>query len=195
MIYEGITTEYLCYLMNRIGLEAEGQGGYLRLCETLQDIEFLPQTDMDENRCRECMELRRDFVMFEYKEDGSEAQQAVLDILDGTFGENGTMLELLLTLAEKMEYELCDSEYEANTRKWFTEMLCNCGVYDVATNECFEEEGNEEIVRDAMHTVIFNKIGWDGEGGLFPLVYPKYDQRKVELVIQMNNYLEENYDI
>lgn len=195
MIYEGITTEYLCYLMNRIGLEAEGQDGYLRLCETLQDIEFLPQTAMDENRCGECMDLRRDFAMKDYKSEGPLVQQGVLDLLDGIFGENGTMLELLTVLAEKMAFEVCDSEYEANTRKWFTEMLCNCGVYDHATNDCFEKEGNEEIILDAMNTVIFNKIGWDGEGGLFPLVYPKYDQRKVELVIQMNNYLEENYDI
>ena len=37
MGYEGITIEYLCYLMNRIGLEAEGEEGFLRLCETLQD--------------------------------------------------------------------------------------------------------------------------------------------------------------
>ena len=195
MIYEGIKTEYLCYLMNRVGLEAEGPDGYLRLCETLQNTEFVPQTAMDENRCRECMDLRRDFVMFDHKAETPEIQQEILDILDGIFGENGTMIELLTVLAEKMGFELCDSEFEASTRKWFTEMLVNCGVYDYATNECFEREGTEEIVLDAMNTVIFNKIGWDGEGGLFPLVYPKYDQRKVELVIQMNNYLEENYDV
>lgn len=195
MSYEGVTTEYLCYLMNRVGLEAEGKDGFLLLCGTLQEIEFLPQTAMDENRCGECMDLRRDFILHDYKCFGAEAQQTALDILDSCFGENGTMLELLTVMAEKMAFEVCDSEYEANTRKWFTEMLCNCGVYDYARNASFDEEGNEEIIRDAMNTVIFNKIGWDGEGGLFPLVYPKYDQRKVELVIQMNNYLEENYDI
>ena len=62
MNYERIKTEYLCYLMNRIGLEAEGSDGYLRLCETLQETEFLPQLEMDENRCYECRELRGDFA-------------------------------------------------------------------------------------------------------------------------------------
>lgn len=188
---EGIKTEYLCYLMNRVGLEAEGDGGYLRLCEVLQSIEYLPQTDMDENRCGECMDLRRDFTQRYY----AGEDQGILDILDGTYGENGTMMELLSVMAEKMAFEVCDSEYEASTRKWFLEMMVNCGVYNYAENSRFEEADAESIVRDAMDTVIFKKIGWDGEGGLFPLMYPKYDQRKVELVIQMNNYLEENYDI
>lgn len=194
MINERFKIEYLCYLMNRIGLEAEGTDGYLRLCELLQGLEYLPQTDMDENRCSECMDIRRDFVQCYYSEDDLE-QQEILDILDGTYGENGTMLELLTIMAEKMAFEVCDSEYEASTRKWFIEMLKNCGVYSHAHNECFEGEDNEEIITSAINAVIFNRIGWDGEGGLFPLTCPKYDQRKVELVIQMNNYLEENYDI
>ena len=189
MGYEKIKTEYLCSLMNRVGLEAEGNDGYLRLCETLQEIEFLPQTAMDENRCEECRNLRTDFACTECED------EYTADILDGIYGENGTMLELLIVLAEKMAFEMSDSEFEAHPRKWFTEMLVNCGLDKACTNEDFEKEGTEETVKDAMATVIFRKTGWDGEGGLFPLLYPQYDQRHVELVIQMNNYLEENYDI
>ena len=193
MGYEELTTEYLCYLMNRIGIEAEGTDGYLRLCETLQEIPFLPQTAMDENRCGDCMDLRRDFV--EHDHEGEEDAEEYLYILDGVYGENGTMLELLTVLAERMAFETCDSQYEAATRKWFLEILGNCGMERHWHNEHFDSEGNEEAVKDIMHTVIFRKTGWDGEGGLFPLVYPQYDQRKVELIIQMNNYLEENYEI
>ena len=194
MGYEGVTTEYLCYLMNRIGLEAEGKDGYLRLCETLQEIEFLPQTDMDENRCGECLDLRQDYAEYTYVED-AEAIMIAEGVLDGTYGENGTMLELLTVLAEKMKFETCDSQYEASTRKWFKEMLCNCGLDKYWSNSDFEIEGNEEFVREIINSVIFRNIGWDGEGGLFPLNYCQYDQRKVEIIIQMNNYLEENYDI
>ena len=186
---ERIKTEYLCYLMNRIGLEAEGDDGYLLLCGTLQDIEFQPQIDMDENRCEECRDLRNDFAKDELDKD------EILDILDEELWDNGTMLELLCVLAEKMAFEMSDSEYEANTRKWFMEMLWNCGLCRCCLNADFEKEGTEEAVKDAMHTVNFRKTGWDGEGGLFPLLYPPYDQRGVELIIQMNNYLEENYDI
>ncbi len=194
MNYEAIKTEYLCYLMNRVQLEAEGGKGYLRLCETLQDIEFLPQTDMDENRCDECRGLRSAFADDNYGSLGRDTQ-SVIDVLDGTYGENGTMMELLTILAEKIAFETSDSEYEASIRKWFLEMIVNCGLDRTCTNDDFENEGAEETVRTTMDTVIFRKTGWDGEGGLFPLVYPQYDQRKVELIIQMNNYLEENYDI
>ena len=194
MGYERITTEYLCYLMNRIGLEAEGTDGYLRLCETLQEIPFLPQTAMDENRCGDCLDLRTDFSDREYGGDAEE-QMLVEAVLDAALGISGTMLELLTVISEKMKFETCDSQYEASTRKWFLEILGNCGLDKHWLNRDFDEEGNEEAVKDAMHTVNFRKTGWDGEGGLFPLAYPQYDQRKVEIIIQMNNYLEENYDI
>ena len=194
MGYEGITTEYLCYLMNRVGLEAEGTHGYLRLCETLQEIPFLPQTAMDGNRCGDCMDLRRDFA--EHDHPGDDEEQLFIEaVLDAEFGITGTMLELLSVLAEKMAFETYDSQYEASTRKWFLEILGNCGLDKHWFNEHFDNEGNEEAVRDIANTVIFRKTGWDGEGGLFPLVYPQYDQRKVEIIIQMNNYLEENYEI
>ena len=194
MSYEAIKTEYLCYLMNRIGLEAEGDNGYLLLCGTLQEIEFLPQTAMDENRSSECMDLRNDFAEYEYPDD-SKAQTYAEDMLDGRYGENGTMLELLTVISEKMAFEMCDSQYEASTRKWFLEILGNCGVNRHWYNKNFEDEGNQHAIILIMNKVMFRQTGWDGEGGLFPLVYPQYDQRKVELIIQMNNYLEENYEI
>lgn len=194
MKYESIKTEYLYYLMSRVGLEADGDSGYSRLCETLQETEFLPQTDMDENRSEECRDLRTDFS---YDSRGVDDLETVscMDILDGEYGENGTMMELLVVLAEKMAFEMSDSQFEANPRKWFLEMLENCGLNRNLLNSDFEREGNEEAIHNAMDTVIFRKTGWDGEGGLFPLTAPAYDQRDVELIIQMNNYLEENYDI
>ena len=187
-MYERIKTEYLCYLMNRVGLEAEGPDGYIRLCETLQSIEFCPIVGMDENRCSECLEIRKDFAQDNDLEGADEE-------LDRIYGDNGTMMELLTVMAEKIYFEMCDSQLEASTRKWFLEMLINCGLDRYCTNADFEEEGAEETVTDAIHSVIFRKTGWDGEGGFFPLLYPQADQRNIELMIQMNNYLAENYDI
>ena len=187
MNYEEIKTEYLCYLMNRVGLEAEGEDGYLQLCKILQSVPFCPQLQMDENRCDECRELRNDFAANSYPE--------YCDILNGIYGGNGTMMELLLVLSEKMAYELSDSEYEASTRKWFKELLCNCGLDRYAENREFCNPGNGLRIREILSTVIFRRIEWSGDNGLFPLMYPQSDQRKAELIIQMNNYLEENYDI
>ena len=188
MRYERLKTEYLCFLMNRAQIDSTGHDGYLRLCTILQDTEFIPRLDMDENRCYDCRELRREFA-----DDYSESP----DILDGLYGENGTMMELLVVLAEKMNYDLADSEYEAGTGKWFREMLGNCGLIS-AINGCFEEDTHDEttlLVKSILDKIIFRTIDRNGEGGLFPLRFPNDDQRYTELVIQMNNYIEENYDI
>ena len=189
MDYARLKTEYLCYLMDRAGLEAEGGKGYLTLCEIMQSKTFLPiMNEMDENRCGDCRRLRQDFAQEYDERDG--------DILDGLYGENGTMLELMIVLAEKMAYNLAESQYEANTRKWILEMMENCGL-SISDNEAFEDdpEGERDRVDDILDAVIFRKIGWDGEGGFFPLQCPRNDQRCQELIIQMNNYIEENYDI
>ena len=188
MSYERLKTEYLCYLMNRAQIDAEGTYGYSKLCEKLQNTEFLPILDMDENRCSDCRDLRHDYADAYDEEAG--------DILDGLLSENGTMMELFLVMAEKMEYELAGSQYEAGTGKWFKELLQNCGLLD-AWNGRFEddEKDTDEQVSSILDTVIFRKMGWDGEDGMYPLQWPREDQRELELIIQMNRYIEENYDI
>ena len=192
MSYEEVKNEYLDYLMNRIGLEKDGDDGYQAFCEKLQNSDFLPMLDMDGNRCVECLELRDDFASeFERETD----QLRIPLMLDRELSETGTMLELLLIMAEKMRYELADSEYEANTRKFFIELLDNCGLSLYAKNSDYRKEGSENEVDRILYTVIFREIGWDGEGGLFPLYLTQRDQRRIELTAQMNDYLEENYDI
>ena len=186
--YDRLKTEYLCYLMNRAQVDAEGGRGYLELCRVMQDTNFLPILEMDDNRCEDCRELRADYA--ELYDDEEAA-----DILDGLYGETCTMMELTVVLAEKMRYNLEDSEYEAGTGKWFLEMLENCGLTEYDNEQFEENEDSEDQVRTILTTLIFRKIGWDGEGSYFPLRWPKQDQRYVELIIQMNNYIEENYDI
>ena len=179
MSYEEVKNEYLSYLMDRVGLEKDGDNGYMDICAKMLSIEFFPIIEMDENRCSDCIELRTDF------------NEELVDDLCVELGDTGTFLELLIVLAEKMKYELCDSQYEASTRKWFMELLCNSGLDSYAKNRNFVETEVERIA----DTVIFRSIGWDGEGGLFPLFIPQRDQRRVEFMVQMNDYLEENYDI
>ena len=189
MRHEQITTEYLCYLMNRAQIEAEGSYGYLKLCEILQDVSFLPILVMDENRCGECRNLRKDFA------DGYDEADEMIKVLDWSLSESGTILELMIVLSERMNYELSESQYEYGTGKWFKEMLANCGLI-MACNERFEENANQEDeVRDILDEVNFRKFGWDGEGGFYPLRCPHRDQRYAELIMQMNDYIEENYDI
>lgn len=188
MGYEEIKNKYLDYLMDRAGLEKDGDDGYLEICRRMQEIEFFPIIEMDENRCAECIGLRKDFeeIILEYD---------LFDEMYGELSDTGTFLELLIVMAEKMRYELSDSQYEASTRKWMLEMMGNCGLEAYATNRDYAERNGEQAVGAIADTVIFREIGWDGEDGLFPLFMAQRDQRRIELVMQMNDYLQENYDI
>lgn len=183
MNHEEVKSKYLNYLMERAGLEKDGDDGYGTFCEKLLRSDFLPLLDMDGNRSCECLELRHDF--------DQEWDMHACDILDEELCETGTVMELLVVMAEKMKFEMADSEYESSTRKWFLEMLSNCGLDYYANNSNYQEEAVDSI----LYTVIFREIGWDGEGGLFPLFMAQRDQRRIELIAQMNDYLEENYDI
>ena len=187
MNHEEIKKEYIDYLMDRIGLEKDGDDGYYDFCRKMLDSDFVPLVDMDSNRCCECLGLRADF-----EEAGHEYGADMLDFL---LADNGTMMELLCVMAEKMQYEMADSQYEASVRKWFVELLGNCGLDRFARNEDFKKEGAGQEIDDILYTVIFRDYGWDGEGGLFPLFLAQRDQRRLELVAQMNDYLAENYDI
>ena len=187
MSYDRLTTEYLCYLMNRARIDAEGDDGYLSLCQILQATDFFPILEMDENRCGECRALRHDFA------EGME--EGTLDILNDELCASGTMMEIFLVLAEKMDFELADSEYEAGTGKWFRELLMNCGLIGAVNEKIAEDSGMEDRIMDILTTINFRKFGWDGEGGLFPIRCPREDQRYSQLTTQMNNYIEENYDI
>ena len=184
--YARLKTEYLCYLMNRAMIDSGGSDGYSVLCGIMLDTRFLPIVEMDENRSYECRSLRRDFAD-DYDHDAA-------DILDGLLDENGTVMELFVVLAEKMNYDLADSEYEASTGKWFKEMLQNCGLIEM-TNDALNSAVNRNEVTDILSAIVYRHTGWDGEGGMFPLRWARTDQRYEELIVQMNNYIEENYDI
>ena len=183
MNHEEIKTKYLEWLMDRAGLEKDGPDGYGDICRQLQETEFVPIIEMDENRCADCSGLRYEF-------DPEDCY-----ILDMELCDTGTFLELLIVMAEKMKYELSDSMYEASTRKWIMELMGNCGLDMYARNEDYEKRSGRRNVDGIVSAIIFREIGWDGEGGLFPLFLAQRDQRRTELICQMNDYLEENYDI
>ena len=178
------TRQYFEWLTEQAMIDTEGRDGYSMLCRKLFSSRFTATNDMDQNRVEEAMALREEW-------NG--------DILPEEIEPYDTcnMLELLIVMARRMTYEMYDSQYEAGTGKWFQELIGNCRL-DEFTNGYFDDYGEEygqEMVDEILDKIIRRRYGWDGEGGLFPLMYPQYDQRRAELITQMNNYLEENYDI
>lgn len=188
MQYETLKTEYLCYLMNLAQIEAEGRDGYLTLCKILYNQAFIPIVDFDENRCEECQRLRYQFS----EENG--------DILNNCLPESGTFMELLVVLINRLMFETNGSQYDSNPRKWFMELLHNANLDQNTNAEMAKRPGNQwdsasSQVLDILTGINMRWFNWDGEGSFFPLRNPHADQRYQEILVQMNNYIEENYDI
>ena len=177
---------YLEWLMDQMQIDRDGPEGYEKLCGVLMDIPFSWSIAMDSNRADEGRQLRG-----EWMGDSGDTLK-----LRGVPDWTCTMMELLCVMARKLQYETLLSDYEAGIRKWFMELLSNIGL-DEYINEAFDEDYDQfdAETRATVDAVIFRQYGWDGEGGLFPLMYPQRDQRRIELTDQMNDYLEENYEI
>lgn len=181
------TIDYLCWLMNQCQLEAEGPAGYLKLCEVLQDIYFVSLIEFDENRIEEGKELREEWA----DTDGGDIYE-----LEGLIPYTCTALELILVMARRMCFEMSDSQYEAGIGKWVMELLENAGLATFR-NDIFEidPEGSTQKIKMILHDIIYRRYMPNGSGSFFPSDGYKGDVRQDELLVQMNNYLAENYDI
>lgn len=180
--------DYLCWLMNQAQIDAEGPEGYLHLCEVLQGIYFVSLIAFDENRIEEGKALRTEWA----ETDGGDTDALEGELIPYTC----TALELILVLARRIQYEMSDSQFEAGIGKWTAELMENAGLATFR-NDIFEldPEYAERKIKAILHGIVYRKYLMNGEGGFFPIRYPETDQRNVELLVQMNNYLAENYDI
>ena len=180
--------DYLCWLMNQCSIVAEGPDGYLRLCEVLHSTYFVSLVEFDENRADEGRHLRG-----EWAEKDGDISEAETELIPYTC----TMLELVLVMARRMQYEMMDSQFEAGIGKWVTELLENAGLA-YWRNDIFEvdPEYSEGRIRTTLADLIYRRYARNGDGSFFPCRESVYgDMRNEELLTQMNNYLAENYDI
>lgn len=183
---------YFEWLLNKAGVDC-GENGYSYLCSILHEVSYRPMLEMDDNRWHDGVQYRWDYAYSVERGSVNEAELAA-GYLDDCLGDC-TVLELMLSMAEKMRYETADSMYEAGVGKWFEELIGNLGL-DIYTNRELTENENAYFEAEGIvQRFVYRKYDWNGEGGLFPLRFAREDQRKVELIIQMNNYLAENYDV
>lgn len=183
---------YLEWLLNKLGIGTDATG-YSMLASILQDTVFYPIVEMDENRWEDGVHYRVEYANLRYPDD-QQAADALADILDDSIG-GCTALELICSLCEKIAFELMDSQFEAGLGKWFEELIANLGLDIYTNNELMENEAAYFEVEGILEKWIFRRYHYNGEGGLFPLIDPPDDMRQMELIIQMNYWLMENYNV
>lgn len=104
-----------------------------------------------------------------------------------------TVLEALIGMAGRMDFELSESEGSRNrTSEMFWDMISNLGLIPMS-DDVYHELGGEKTVQEKLKHWMMRRYEPDGRGGIFPLPFTDTDQRKVELWVQMQTYLNENY--
>lgn len=176
-----IDSEYLRWLCRLVSVD-QMEEDYWALINRLHDIPFYWTIEQDENRCEDGARLRTRFL----EEEG-------LDIKED-FSSPCTVLEMLIGLAIRMEFQLWDIGEPDRTADRFWELIDNLGLLRFTDDEYYFARG-EEYVTEVVHNMMYRRFTRSGDGSLFPLKRSRKDQRKAEIWYQMGEYLSENYEI
>lgn len=181
-----VKDDYFEWLMDIVQPIRNGKS-WLILMKVLGRTEFEVLVPNDINRCIDGCGLREEFRLCSH-------HSSYADIME----QPCSVLELLLSLARKMDFELSDAFYSSgmdHTEEFFWELLGNLGLdfYDDDTYADRKGAGNE--VKKILRVFMSRDYDECGHGGAFPLTCSKRDQRYVELWRQLSEYLEECYPI
>lgn len=144
---------------------------YIDLLRILDTTEFIWVIPEDKNRAEDGIELRLGFL----QESGVH--------YDGPWmSQPCSVLEMLLAFANRASFQT-----DIPVRDWFWELMDNLDL-----GEYRQVSRVDEIhIREKLHMFIWRTYDPSGYGGLFPMRWPKSDQRKVEIWYQFFEYLED----
>lgn len=171
--------EFLCSIVDE-----DGSREYDKLLSELHGIDFYSLIPNDDNRGEDGKQLRE---RFEDEEGGPQG-------LSLSHDKPCTVLEMLIGLAYRLEFESANSHWEKTPGEWFWILLDNLGL-GWCDNNMFVQINNTDEIHQKIGVFLDRHYKSDGSGGLFPLKEPRKDQRRVEVWYQMSAYIMENYGI
>ena len=174
MNYKRVWDKYGQWLVRRVGFR---RSGYSILMKELHNHPFHFFLRGDENRSEDGKYLRGDFI-----EENGEGGIMI-------YSECST-LEMLVAFAIRIDREYIGNPAEEHPEKIFWEMLRNLGLSRFNDNRYSSND-----VNNILYTWQYREFEPDGVGSIFPLRFPKKDQRKIEIWSQMHEYLSERYPI
>lgn len=158
---------YFEWLLQKVGVidPFEPVADVLRV---FYESEFHFELKRDYNRYRDALGLR-DKYRFEF---GSHSLDPEL------YESPATFLEFAIELADKFSMQV---DFDQETCFWH--MMRNVGI---------EQDGEySDPPEDVVDVICYREFGEDGFGGFFPREEPETDQREVEFLYQMYNYVVE----
>ena len=174
---DNVTYEYFAWLLNFIDNSYVNIRQYNALLLYLFDKEFIWMIPNDSNRALDAMELRFEFL--------NGYQNEELDL------RPCSVLEVLIRLAIDWEHEITYDFHKGDrSSKWFWTMVGNLGLLEYTDDE-FDIEMVDNIVENWLN----RSYQKNGEGGIFPIKNGNVDQTKVEIWLQLQNFVLENVKI
>lgn len=143
---------------------------YRDLLRILHTTEFVWVIPMDDNRVEDGLELRTDFL-----------RETRLDNNREWMSLGCSVFEMLLAFSRRAEFQTGIAASD-----WFWELINNLGL-----SEFRQLPSDPTVIDEILHNFIWRTYSDDGHGGLFPLRWPKRDQREVEIWYQFYEYLED----
>lgn len=169
MAREPIENEYFNWLCAKV-LDTDGPM-YIDLMRVFYSTQFVWLVPGDGNRAEDGCELRIDFLR-ELREKNN----------DPWFYMPCSVLEMFIAFSKRASFQTDIPEKE-----WFWTFLKNLDL-----DEFRRIQGSEIlIIEGILDTFIWRTYDPSGHGGMFPMRWPKHDQREVEIWYQFCEYLED----
>jgi hypothetical protein len=145
---------------------------YWDVLRLMNEKEFVMIVPNDDNRIADGRELRDEFFAvrgFTWTKD--------------VFGEGASCLEVMIALSRRLAWVAGE-----DAEGWAWQLLCNLGLHKMPDPLSRYKARKAD---DILTTLIWRTYSPDGTGGFFPLAWPEYDQRQIEVWYQMQAYAME----
>ena len=146
---------------------------YRGLLQELHAFEFTWVDPRDENRAQDGLELREEFITTTGLEPDSDWKTTGCSVL-----------EMLVALSRRAWFQT-----SVPAQDWFWMMIRNLQLDEYR----HVSASHVPYIRGVLYNLVWREYESNGQGGLFPIRWPKEDQRDVEIWYQLCSYIfEEN---
>jgi hypothetical protein len=159
--------KYFEWLVSQIDIPVGNPNTYNDLFAKMHGQEFFWTVPNDDNRVGDGAALRDEF----------------LNGRSHYFGYGVSILEVLIALSRRLEFIAAGKASD-----WAWQLLENLRLNKASDPLTGKKADNAD---DILYALVWRTYSRDGQGGFFPLVSAKEDQRKVEVWYQMNAYVIE----
>ena len=179
-----VKADYFQWLCERVGVTgmSGGESNYYILLGILHNTPFRYYIPQDENRAEDGKELRKDYAIANCAGNEFEA------LNEG----DCSVLEMLVALASRMEFELSGPNYAAEPMEdeCFWMLIENLGLSKYTDESGY---GWKDSVLSILNRFMERRYDANGRGGLFPLSKTTTNQRTLEIWYQMHAWIFDNF--